>query len=177
MTDKRPPIDGGGGPWVHRVPAGDDRERRVCETCDFVDYRNPKVVVGAVCWHGDRILLAKRAIEPRLGYWTIPAGFLEERESMAEGAAREVMEEARAEIEIESLLGFYEIPRISQIYVIYRARMVGDGHGPGPESLETALVHPADIPWAELAFPSVRWGLENAARDPTLPPLMAIHEG
>ena len=174
------PSDTPVGPSLRQVPEGDDRERLVCPDCGFIDYRNPKVVTGAVCvWQHrgqERVLLCKRAIEPRLGWWTIPAGFLEERETMAEGAVREVWEEARAEVEITAVIGFYQVPRISQIYVIHAARMVSGDHDPGPESAETALLPWDAIPWDDLAFPSVRWGLEQARGDTARFPLMAVHD-
>jgi len=153
--------------FSRRVPSGDNRERLVCNTCDFVSYENPKVVVGAVCTWGERILLCKRAIEPRVGYWTLPAGYLEVRESTAEGAAREAFEEACARIEIDALLAVYSIPRISQVQVIYRARLVSPDVAVGPESEAVGLFTWSEIPWDELAFPSVRWALHqfHAVRD------------
>lgn len=148
------------GPVTPRIPEGDDRERMVCADCGFVHYDNPKIIAGAVCtWEG-KFLLCKRAIEPRIGYWTIPAGFMELRESVAEGAVREVVEESGANVEIESLLGVFEIPRISQVYMVYRARMLSPDLDPGPESLSAVLFEWDDIPWDELAFPSVSWSLE-----------------
>lgn len=148
------------GPVTPRIPEGDDRERMVCLDCGFIDYQNPRIIAGAVCTWEDKILFCRRAIEPRRGYWTIPAGFLEMRESISEGAAREVFEEAGAEVEIGDLLGLFEIPRISQIYAIYTARMLHPGLDPGPESLEAALFSAAEIPWDDLAFPSVAWALD-----------------
>ncbi len=144
-----------------QIPAGDDRERHVCDRCGFVDYVNPKIVVGAVATdvHG-RILLCRRAINPRRGYWTLPAGFLEEGESVEDGAAREAREEACAALEIDALVGVYSIPRISQVQLFFRARLAS-GVAPGPESLETALVRWDAIPWDVLAFPSVSWALND----------------
>jgi len=149
------------GPSITTVPPGDDRERLVCPDCGYVAYDNPKIVVGAVCVWQDRFLICRRAIEPRKGLWTIPAGFLELGETTAEGARREVWEEARAEVEIDGLIGFYEIPRISQVYVLHKARMTGPGHAAGPESAEVRLVPWDDIPWADIAFPSIEWALER----------------
>ncbi|MGF1607524.1 MAG: NUDIX domain-containing protein [Rhodothalassiaceae bacterium] len=144
------------------VPNGDDRTRRVCTTCGFIDYVNPKIVVGAVAAASDgRLVLCRRAIEPRKGYWTIPAGFLEEGESTEAGAAREAYEEARARLAIDQLLAVYSIPRISQVQLIYRASLTEDHVEAGPESADVALVAYADIPWADLAFPSVHWALEQ----------------
>jgi ADP-ribose pyrophosphatase YjhB (NUDIX family) len=144
-----------------QVPEGDNRERRVCEACGFIDYENPKVVVGAVAtWEG-RILLCRRAIEPRRGYWTIPAGFLEMHESAAEGAARETREEAGAEIEVRDLLALYEVTGIGQLYLIFRARLCRPTIEAGEESLEVGLFRWDEIPWQELAFPTVLWSLRH----------------
>jgi ADP-ribose pyrophosphatase YjhB (NUDIX family) len=153
--------------FVSEVPAGDDRERLVCRTCGFINYVNPRVVVGSVVtWEG-RILLCRRAIEPRQGYWTLPAGFLEERETTEAGARREAQEEACADIRIEALLAIYNIPRISQVQLIYKAALVRREIAPGPESEEVMLTRWEDIPWEELAFPSVHWALHHfhAVRD------------
>ncbi|MCG8442721.1 MAG: NUDIX hydrolase [Caulobacterales bacterium] len=143
-----------------KVPPGEDRERRVCDRCGHVDYLNPKIVVGSVAAQGDKILLCRRAIDPRHGYWTLPAGYLEQAESTDEGALREAREEAHAELEIDALLGMYSLPRISQIQLIFRARLVS-GVAPGPESLEVGLFAWDEIPWKDLAFPTVRWALED----------------
>ena len=149
------------GPSVLKVPEGDTRERLVCETCGFVHYDNPKIVVGAVCAWDDTLLLCRRAIEPRRGYWTIPAGYIELNETVAEGAAREVLEEAGATIEIEGVIAVYSIPRISQVQVIHAARLTSPRLAPGPESLDARLVRWDRIPWDDLAFPSVRWALDH----------------
>jgi ADP-ribose pyrophosphatase YjhB (NUDIX family) len=138
-----------------KVPTGDNRERLVCDGCGFVDYVNPKIVVGAVCTWEDRVLLCRRAIEPRRGYWTMPAGFMEERESVDEGAAREAMEEAGADIEIGPLLGVWSVPRISQVHMMFVARMRSPHIEAGEESLEVRFFAWSEIPWADLAFPSV----------------------
>jgi ADP-ribose pyrophosphatase YjhB (NUDIX family) len=166
MSGKRP-----AGPSVMAVPAGDDRERLVCPDCGFVQYENPKVIVGAVCVWQDRTLLCRRAIEPRRGFWTMPAGFMELDETTAEGAAREVWEEARARVAVEDLLGVYEIPHIGQIYMVYRARLLTPDFAPGPESEDVALFAWNAIPWDNLAFPSVTWALRTfqaAAAGPVL---------
>ena len=147
--------------FERRVPDGDNVERDVCSTCGYIHYVNPKIVVGAVCsWHG-RILLCRRAIEPRLGFWTIPAGYLEERETPADGARREALEEAEAEISIDRLLAVYSVPRISQVQLIFRATLTQEKFGVGTESLETRLFAWEEIPWTELAFPSVYWALNH----------------
>ena len=149
------------GPSVRAVPPGDDRERLVCPDCGFIAYENPRVIVGAVCVWQDRFLMCRRAIPPRKGFWTIPAGYLEMGETTAEGAAREAWEEAQARIEIEGLIGVYEIPRISQVYVVHKARLLAPEFAAGPESDEVLLLDWDDIPWESIAFPSIRWALER----------------
>jgi len=151
----------GAGPTVRAIPPGDDRERLTCPDCGFIAYENPKMVAGSVVSVGDRIMLCRRAIEPRKGYWTLPAGFLELHETPEEGAKREAWEEARARIAIDALLAVYSVPRISQVQLIYRATLAEPGFEPGPESLEVALFDWAEIPWSELAFPSVKWALDE----------------
>ena len=148
------------GPSIKTIPAGDNRIRLVCPDCGYIEYANPKVVVGAVCTWEDKVLLCRRAIEPQLGLWTIPAGFMELGESTSEGAIREVWEEACARVRVEGLVGVYEIPRISQVQMIYRAAMIDPAHAPGVESLEVRLFAWTDIPWSTLAFPSVAWALD-----------------
>lgn len=145
--------------FTARVPEGDDRERAVCDTCGFIDYQNPRIVVGSVANWEDRILLCRRAIEPRRGFWTLPAGFLELNEATVEGARREAWEEARAHLEIDQLLAVYTILRLSQVQLIYRARLITPEIEAGPETLECALFEWAAIPWEEIAFPSVHWAL------------------
>lgn len=149
------------GGFDRRVPEGDDRERLVCRDCGFVQYENPKVVVGSVCRWEDRILLCRRAIPPRRGFWTLPAGYLELHETTADGALREAWEEARAKIDLESVLAVYTITRLSQVQVIYRARLLSPEIAAGPESAEVALFDWAGIPWPDIAFPSVRWALTH----------------
>lgn len=149
------------GPSVRAVPEGDNRERLLCPDCGFIQYDNPKVVVGAVCRWGDRILLCRRAINPRKGLWTLPAGYLELNETTSEGAVREAYEEARARIALEGLLAIYNIPRISQVQLIYRARLESPDVTPGPESEAVGLFAWDEIPWDDLAFPSVRWALDH----------------
>src|SRR5204862_2848672 len=127
------------GPRVRGVPEGDNRERMICAECGFVLYDNPKIVVGSVARWGDRILLCRRAINPRRGFWTLPAGYLELHETTAEGARREAREEALADIELEGVLAVYSIPRLSQVQVMYRARLVSPSIAAGPESEAVAL--------------------------------------
>ena len=151
----------GRGPSILTIPEGDNRERMVCPDCGFINYENPKVVVGAVCLWQERFLLCRRAINPRRGYWTLPAGFLELNEATAAGAIREAWEEAQAKITIDGLLAIYDIPRISQVQLIYRAHLEAPEFAAGPESLEVKLFGWEEIPWEELAFPSVHWALHH----------------
>lgn len=147
--------------FARRVPDGDTMERFVCKDCGHVHYANPKVVVGAVIAAEGRVLLCRRAIEPRRGFWTLPAGYLEEHETPEDGARREAREEAMADIAIDRLLAVYSIPRISQVQLIYRARLARPQFAPGPESLDARLFAWGEIPHGELAFPSVRWALAH----------------
>jgi len=149
------------GPRLRTIPPGEDRERLTCPDCGYIAYQNPLIVVGSVATWEDRILLCRRAIEPRKGYWTLPAGFMEERESTMEGAAREAWEEARARIAIDSLLAVYDIPRISQVQLIFRARLLSPDVSAGPESQEVGLFRWEEIPWDDLAFPTVQWALRE----------------
>jgi ADP-ribose pyrophosphatase YjhB (NUDIX family) len=139
--------------------------------CNFVAYENPKIVVGSIVAEGDRVLLCRRAIEPRAGFWTIPAGYLEMGETVAEGAQREAWEEARARIAIDGVLAVYSIARLGQVQVIFRARWAEPGYEAGPESLEVRQFSWDEIPWDDIAFPSVRWALKawNGSRGYTLP--------
>ena len=152
-----------GGPIRRTIPAGDNLERLVCDACGYIQYDNPKVVVGSVAaWRG-RILLCRRAIEPRSGYWTLPAGYLELNESAEHGALREAREEAGAELRLDGLLAVYNIRRISQVQLIYRAALLNEAISAGEESAEVGLFAEDDIPWRELAFPSVVWALRQYA--------------
>lgn len=146
-----------------RVPDGDEMTRKVCDRCGFVAYENPKIVVGSVVRHEGRILLCRRAIEPRAGFWTIPAGYLELGETPEEGARREAREEAGARLTLGRLLAIYAVPRISQVQMIYRAGLEHTDVSAGIESLEVRLFDPADIPFDDLAFPSVHWALAHEA--------------
>jgi ADP-ribose pyrophosphatase YjhB (NUDIX family) len=148
-----------------RIPHGDDRERYVCADCDFIHYLNPKVVVGTLPVWKDQVLLCKRAIEPRYGLWTLPAGFMEEGETLEEGAARETREEAGAHIEIDSLYVTLSLPQISQVYMMFRARLLDLDYAPGSESLEVKLFHEKDIPWEEIAFSTIRETLKHYFAD------------
>ena len=165
----QPPTDRDPAGPIHRdIPAGDNRERLICRDCGFIHYQNPVVVVGAVAsWNdGDapsdaRILLCRRAIEPRTGYWTLPADYLELEETTEAGAVRETWEEARARISIDRLLAVYNVPRLSQVQTIYQASLLSPDIAPGEESLEVGLFAWEDIPWDEIAFPTVRWALHQ----------------
>lgn len=154
--------------FMEVVPPGDDRKRAVCAHCSFIDYRNPKIVIGSVATWEDSILLCRRAIEPRKGFWTLPAGYLENGESVEDGAKREAWEEARARIEIDRLLAIYSVTRISQVQIMFRARLAAPEIGAGPESLEVALFAWDDIPWPDIAFPTVGWALRQFRESRTL---------
>jgi ADP-ribose pyrophosphatase YjhB (NUDIX family) len=146
--------------FVRRKPEGDDRDRLTCADCGFIAYENPKVVVGTIVAEAGRVLLCRRAIEPRAGFWTIPAGYLEMGETAEEGAAREAFEEACARIALDGVLAVYSIARLGQVQVLFRGRFAEPGFAAGPESLEVGLFDWDEIPWRELAFPTVRWALE-----------------
>ncbi|EIC22939.1 NUDIX hydrolase [Thiorhodovibrio frisius] len=144
-----------GAPVTVKVPDGDHLPRHVCERCGTIHYQNPKVVVGCIPAWDDKILLCKRAIEPRLGFWTLPAGFMENGESARDGAARETLEEANARVEIGALYSLFNLPHIGQIYLLFRARLLDLDYSPGDESTEVRLFAEEDIPWSELAFAAV----------------------
>ncbi len=147
------------GPSMRTVPEGDNRQRLVCPDCGFIKYENPKVVVGSVATWDGRILMCRRAIDPRRGYWTLPAGFLELNETTIDGVRREAWEEAHARIEVEALLAVYNITHISQVQLIYRARLLAPDISAGAESEEVRVFAWDDIPWDEIAFESVHWSL------------------
>lgn len=154
-----------GGPVSLRIPVGDNLPRHVCDACSTVHYSNPKIVAGCVVTNDDRILVCKRAIEPRKGYWTLPAGFMEHGESVLEAAAREAREEACVDVQLDALYAVVDVIHAGQVHMMYRGRMKGAAHSPGPESLETALVTVDAIPWDALAFRSVRFTLERFVSD------------
>ena len=150
-----------GSGTVERMPDGDNRLRRVCTGCEHIHYDNPKNVVGCLLeWEG-KILLCKRAIEPRYGFWTLPAGFMENGETTPMGAAREAKEEACAECEDLRLLAIFSLPRISQVYMMYYGTLKDGFAEASEETLEVQLCDEADIPWGELAFPVVTETLER----------------
>jgi ADP-ribose pyrophosphatase YjhB (NUDIX family) len=154
-----------GAPVARRTPPGDTHERYVCDACQAIHYENPKMVIGCIPEWQDRILLCRRAIEPRYGFWTLPAGFMELRETTAEAAAREAMEEANAAIEIGELYTLFSLPHIDQVYLIYRSRLLNLDFAPGDESLEVQLFQEGDIPWDRIAFPVVTYTLQNFFAD------------
>ncbi len=146
----------------YRVPTDDNRERAVCCACGQIHYENPNNIVGTLPLAPDgRVLLCRRAIEPQLGLWTLPAGFMELGETVAEGALRETLEEAGARVELQGLMSLLNVVRIGQVHFFYRARLLDLDFAPGPESLEVALFHFNEIPWDQLAFKTVRATLEH----------------
>ena len=147
------------------MPEGDDRPRYICDNCGYIHYTNPRVIVGCVPEHDGRILLCRRAIEPRLGLWTLPAGFMENGETTLEGAARETWEEARARVCNQELYRLFDVPNINQVYMFYRANIVDGEFGVGPESAEVDLFDEADIPWDDIAFPAVYHTLREFFHD------------
>lgn len=156
-------------------PESDNRERWVCTNCGFIHYQNPLVVVGCVAEKDGRILLCKRAIEPRHGFWTVPAGFMELGESLSEGAARETREEALAEVEIGHLFASVDVVDAGQVHMFFTGTLKG-GYGAGEESLDTQLFAEDEIPWDELAFKSGRFALETYLKDRGESKEVHIHE-
>jgi ADP-ribose pyrophosphatase YjhB (NUDIX family) len=150
---------------VRRIPPDDNRLRDVCEHCGAVHYQNPRNVVGVLPIWEDKILLCKRAIEPRHGKWTLPAGFMELGETTAQGAMRETQEEAGAQIELGPLYTIIDVPHAEQVHFFYLAKVLSAELFPGPESLEAAFFEPQDIPWSELAFRTVFTTLEHYLQD------------
>ena len=148
-----------------KMPPGDNLLRHLCDHCGVVHYENPKLIVGAIPEWEDQILLCRRAIEPRYGLWTLPAGFMENLETTAQAAARETAEEANARVEIGVLYALYNVPHISQVHLFYRSRLLDLDFRPGCESLEVALFDEENIPWEELAFSSVRNTLRHFFAD------------
>ena len=177
--------------WL--IPEMDSLPRHVCPTCNTVHYVNPKVVVGAIAEWDDRILLCRRAIQPRHGFWTLPAGFMENSETTAEAAARETLEEACARIQVGEMLSLINVPHISQVHIFYRARLLDLDFGAGEESLAVDLFREQDIPWDDIAFRTISLSLKQyfadrragqftfhtsdlAAPGPDAPPLTNIPE-
>ena len=155
-----------GAPVALRIPPGDSLPRHVCERCGTIHYQNPKLVVGAIAeWEDQRILLCRRAIEPRLGFWTLPAGFMENGETTAQAAARETLEEARARIRVDELFALVDVPYISQVHLVYRARLLDLDFAPGEESLDVVLLREDEIPWDDIAFRSISFALRQFFAD------------
>ena len=150
---------------VEKIPLGDHQVRQVCSSCGTIHYVNPKVICGALVIHQDKVLLCRRAIEPRYGLWTLPAGYMELFETMEQGAARETREEAEAEVTIEQLYCMYNIPRIGQIYVLFKAQLMDGIFGAGEETIESCLFSEDEIPWEQLAYPSVERTLRHYFTD------------
>jgi ADP-ribose pyrophosphatase YjhB (NUDIX family) len=165
----RPPIKhckNCGTAVVYRVPDdGDTKERAVCPACTTIHYENPLNVVGTVPVWGEQVLLCKRNIEPRWGKWTLPAGFMELGETTAEGAARETVEEAGAQFEMQALFTVMNVVRVGQVHLFYRARLLSDQFNPGSETIEARLFHQHEIPWEEIAFRTVKETLERFFAD------------
>lgn len=144
----------------YMLPGGDDKLRWVCSSCDYIHYENPRIIAGTLPVKDDTILLCKRAIEPRSGKWTLPSGFMENNETLEEGALRETMEETGVEVTINRLLLVFSIPRISQVYMLFLADWKANLHPPGNETEDLKFFHWSDIPWDDIAFSAVRYALE-----------------
>ncbi len=145
----------------YRVPADDNRERATCTACGTVHYENPLNVVGTVPVWEEKVLLCRRNIEPRLGYWTLPAGFMELGETTEQGAVRETVEEAGARVELQGLYTLLNVARVGQVHLFYRARLLDTDFAPGPETIEAQLFSEAEIPWEQLAFRTVKETLQH----------------
>ena len=154
-----------GASVAYQVPEDDNRERAVCTECGTIHYQNPKIIAGTLPVWKDQVLLCKRAIEPRRGYWTLPAGFMENGETAEAGGARETMEEANASVENPNLYTVFSLPHISQVYMFFKADLRGPSYSSGPESLEVELFSENDIPWDELAFPVITKTLKHYFTD------------
>lgn len=148
-----------------RQPDDDNRPRHICTVCGAIHYQNPKMVIGSIPEWEDRILLCRRAIEPRHGLWTLPGGFMENNETTTEAAVRETLEEANARIAIGNLFSMYSLPYINQVHLLFRATLLDLDFGPGPESLEVKLFAENEIPWDEIAFRPVKYSLEHYFAD------------
>ncbi len=147
------------------MPDGDNRIRSVCDHCETIHYQNPKIVAGCIPVWEDKILLCKRAIEPRHGFWTLPAGFMENEETLEQAAARECLEEANARVKIEDVFSIYSLPHVNQVYMLYRATLLDLDFSAGDESLEVALYKEQDIPWDNLAFRTIEKTIQHFFAD------------
>jgi len=154
-----------GQPLTLKIPPEDQRERHCCEHCGVVHYQNPKLVLGTIPAWEDKVLLCRRAIEPRHGFWTLPAGFMECGETIVEGALRETQEEAGANISMGALFSVIDVPRIAQVHVFFLAQLQNLEFAPGSETLEVRLCNEAEIPWEDLAFQTVRLTLQRYFAD------------
>jgi ADP-ribose pyrophosphatase YjhB (NUDIX family) len=154
-----------GAPVALKIPPGDTLPRHVCDACGTVHYSNPKMVIGCIPEWRDQVLLCKRAIEPRYGLWTLPAGFMENGETVAQAALRETLEEARARVELAGMFSVLSVPHVNQVHIFYRARLVDLDFGPGAESLEVQLFPESAIPWQEIAFRTVATTLRHYYAD------------
>ncbi len=154
-----------GGQLTNKIPEGDDRQRHVCVDCDFIHYQNPKIIAGCLPIFGNKVLLCKRAIEPRHGYWTLPAGFMENGESLEQGALRESWEEARAKITLDNLYTIISLPEINQVYMLFKGKLDNLDFSAGTESLEVKLFSEEEIPWDDLAFPTIKKTLRHYFSD------------
>lgn len=154
-----------GKPVSKKIPPGDNLLRFVCESCQTIHYHNPKIVAGCIPEWGDQILLCRRAIEPKSGLWTFPAGFMEIGESTEQAASRETEEEAHAQVEVTSLYAVLSLPHIGQVYMVFRGRMVTPDFSAGEESLDVRLFARDAIPWDEIAFPVVKDALRRYVED------------
>lgn len=154
-----------GGSTEHRIPNGEEKPRAICTSCGLVHYQNPKMVVGCLVIHEDKVLLCKRSIEPSYGLWTLPAGYMELGESAVEGAVRETWEEANADVEVEAPFAQLDIPRIGQSYILFRAKLRTPKFSPGVESLECALFNIDEIPFNQIAFSSISVALKLYVED------------
>lgn len=154
-----------GNPVVLKIPDRDDRERFVCESCGEIHYQNPRIIVCTLPCFEDRVLMCKRAIEPRYGLWTLPGGFMENDETTHEGALRETLEEACARVKIHGLYTYYNLPHINQVHLFFRAALLDLDFAAGDESLEVALLGKTEIPWQDIAFPAVGNTLEHYFSD------------
>lgn len=154
-----------GQPVALRIPPGDNLPRYICDHCQTIHYQNPKIVTGCIPVYGDRILLCRRAIEPRHGLWTLPAGFMENAETLEQAASREAMEEANANVRLDSLYTVISLPHANQVYVMFRATLLDEAVSPGSESLDVGFYLEEEIPWEQLAFRTIHYTLERFFED------------
>ena len=150
---------------ILKIPEDDDRNRFVCSTCEHIHYQNPRIIVCTLPYHDDRVMLCKRAIEPRYGKWTLPGGFMENDETTHEGALRETWEEARARVNIDHLYSYYSLPHINQVHFFFRSKLLDLNYKAGKESLEVEMFRETEIPWEEIAFLAVKATLQHYFRD------------